>query len=609
MKKHISFLPLIVFPFILSACPWINPSVGPNDIASIELTHSEVLIGLQQSIEIKATGYTESRTVASEQAFTWALTDESVVEFAAHETSIDLTAIKVGKTTLKCFSTKNNRIEASATIEVTDKYVPQKVALNETYKDYISHNIYTISSAPTKGKAKILIVPVWFTDSNKYITNANHKKNVLDDIETAYLGTQEATGWHSVKSYYEAESRGALTLDGFVTDWYECNMASTEMYKENEDNTKTPNLVRSAYTWYKKTYGSSNIKDFDCDNDGFIDSIMLIYAAPDSRVYDHNNGNMWAYCFWTGDNANISSPNVNVFFWASYDFMYNETTAYLRTGTAYGGGDSSHNKIDAHTFIHEMGHVFGAEDYYDYSSQYNPAAGFSMQDMNVAGHDPYTRIAYGWDNPYIPTESCKMTVSTYESTGDVVLLSSNPSSFSNSPFDEYILLELYSPTGLNEFDHHFAYRQRYPTGASEVGFRIWHVDARLLDLRGISDESQIDESRIVRGVGNKRGLSHAMSNTYYKENAESNAYVTLLGEDYADYNILQLIRNNKFSNYHPTDDLANTSLFRQGSEFTTSTYYKQFVNAQSMNDGSTLDWKVKVESIRNGSATITLTRL
>ena len=56
----------------------------------------------------------------------------------------------------------------------------------------------------------------------------------------------------------------------------------------------------------------------------------------------------------------------------------------------------SHVIVDSHTFRHESGHIFGLEDLYDYSGNYLPMGGFTLQVNNLGDHDPYSRLALGW---------------------------------------------------------------------------------------------------------------------------------------------------------------------------------------------------------------------
>lgn len=484
-----------------------------------------------------------------------------------------------------------------------------KKTLRYKYSDYQNYSVYDSDFCPSSGSPKLLIIPVWFTDSSNYITTAN-KEKVRSDIQTAYLGTTSETGWHSVKSFYYEESEHTLNLQGTVSSWYECGKSSSN-YRTDDDVSKTTTLVNSAADWYFTNNPSDSRKNYDTDGNGHLDGVMLIYAAPDYGTLGNDDyDNLWAYCYWTENNANTSTPNAGVFFWASYDFMYDSSKASSRTGKTYAAGDCSHCTIDAHTFIHEMGHVFGLDDYYDYSGQYNPAAGFSMQDCNVGGHDPYSVMALGWAKPYIPTDSCKITINAFQSSHDLILLTPEWNT-DDSPFDEYLLLELYTPTGLNKLDSDYTYMSRYPKGPSATGIRVWHIDARLVQCTEVDSDgypvySSTAKTNPTINKGYEYGVTHMMSNTYWKSSVAG--YCSPLGQSYANYNILQLIRNDTSTNYKPTDDFSTSSLFRSGSSFSMSDYSKQFVKSGKLNANKALGWDFSVEINGSGeSATATVT--
>ena len=265
-----------------------------------------------------------------------------------------------------------------------------------TISDYITNSIYGFSSAPSEGEAKLLVIPVWFDESDKYIVPAK-RENVREDIYTAFFGTEQQTGWQSVKSYYETESHGVLTLTGTVSEWYglDKNIALAN-YSVSVPN--TTQLVKEATDWYFSNHSESRAS-YDKDKDGHLDGVILIYGVPDYSAlgYTHSNNstvsNLWAYCNWTRLDKNTLLPTVNVFLWASYVFMYGSNVASERTGQfGYYSGDTRYCNIDTHTYIHEMGHIFGLTDYYDYSQSYSPAGGFSMQDRNIGGHDPLVSL-------------------------------------------------------------------------------------------------------------------------------------------------------------------------------------------------------------------------
>lgn len=483
-----------------------------------------------------------------------------------------------------------------------------KTELDYTYKDY--QGVY---GCPTEGNVKLLVIPIWFTDSGNYI-KSSYKETVRSDIEKAYFGTNEETGWRSVKTFYEEESSGKLTLTGFVSEWYNTGK-SVKTFGTDGDGTKTGGLVTEAVDWFFDNHSTHKRSDYDSDKDGYLDGVMLIYGAPNSA--DNTSGsygdydNLWAYCYWVQEENTTTEPIANVYFWASYDFMYSKSSG--RTGTSYGYGDTRNCTIDAHTYIHEMGHVFGLDDYYDYSYTCNPAGGFSMQDYNVGGHDPFSVMTFGWADPYIVSDDATVTIGSFQDTRDFVLLT-NEWNENNSPFDEYLLLELYTPTGLNKFDCDYTYAGAM-SGPKTVGIRMWHVDARLAwtkDYKYGAPNYHASQLTTDPYYGDSATyLTQAFTNTCgVGEDGDAEGYCSVLGKSYYFYNLLQLIRNDKSATYKSDDNLAASDLFTNGT-YKLSDYSKQFVKGAKMNNGSALTWNIKVEISGSGAsakATLTITK-
>ena len=495
----------------------------------------------------------------------------------------------------------------------------------KTYDDFVQNNAYPLSATPSIGEAKLLVIPVWFNDSNKFIKEEN-KEDVRQDIHDTYFGSTETVGWQSVKSYYETESLGALTLDGNVSAWYEPNKSYTYYGSDEPTETsgapKTIDLVEKATKWYFDNHSSEKRSDYDLDKDGYLDGIMLIYAAPDYATLKNDRyDNLWAYCYWVQDydQQSMSNPGVNAFFWASYDFMYGKEVASSRTGNRYYAGDTSHCKLDGHTYIHEMGHMFGLEDYYDYSSRsYSPAGGFSMQDFNVGGHDPFSSFALGWGQAYIPTEDATIDLKPFATSGEMILLTPNWNTY-DSPFDEYILLEYYTDLGLNALDSTYSYMSQYgkayPMGTKDYGIRVWHVDARLLytstgafSANKITTNPSITSGRVVL----------LTSNTYDDGDEYTAAYLSPLAQDptdpnynakYAEYNLLQLIRN-KVKNTTKTKELfSGADLFKKGDTFSMSKFSKQFVNSGKLDSNTDLGFEFTVNACNSTYASISVKKL
>ena len=488
---------------------------------------------------------------------------------------------------------------SSTLLSCGQNYAPKKYYSLYNYRQYQRNSVFSCGTAPLEGECELLVIPIWFTDSYNYITDDTKKENVISDIEKAYFGTMEEVGWYSVASFYERDSFGHSKISGVVSPWFECGHPSTDYYSSESDMT---GLLNSAIKWYKQYSGVSKLLDFDKDGDGFLDGVSFIYAAPDAtNLPDEDAENLWGYTSWTGATARKTDPQMKNFFWASYDFMYDEETAYVRAGTDNHRGDCSISNIDPHCFIHEFGHNYGLPDYYDYVGDNFFSGGFTMQDHNVGAHDPFSRYALGWTSPYIPTQSCTIKLKPIEQSGESILLAPT---FTQSCFDEYIMVEYYTPEGLNEMDANNPYRGYYPSGLTKPGIRIWHIDARLLQFT--SNGSLKD---IVTDASLKY-LYPATSNDTY------NSTIAVIVERYhkyadrlsVDFHTLTLLRNDIFATYQSGAQVCEEDLFYAGDTFSISEFPNQFAKENKFNNGMSFTWKVEIKDINSEYATIKLTK-
>ena len=135
---------------------------------------------------------------------------------------------------------------STGTFDVNKTTVDGKTIIQQTYKDYSNNSVYPIDYCPTKGNINLLVIPVWLSDSSDYIQTTK-KGNIYQSLQKAYFGTNEQTGWRSVKTYYEELSGGALTISGKVTNWYETSYSSSQV---GINSGYTEKLVKSATDWY-----------------------------------------------------------------------------------------------------------------------------------------------------------------------------------------------------------------------------------------------------------------------------------------------------------------------------------------------------------------------
>ena len=313
---------------------------------------------------------------------------------------------------------------------------------------------------PSVGTPKVLVVPVNLKSSNK-------TDKILNDIEIAFNGTTAQTGWYSVKEYYQISSYGKLNFDFNVLDsWYTPKHSASyydSYYDEETGNYGSTVILEEVLDYYDS---SIDFSDYDYNNDGIIDSVWLIYNYDVN--YDDANSDYWAYVYQSISDTKYDGKLAAYYGWAGTDFMYD------REDTGY---DTSTMIVDAHTFIHETGHLMGLDDYYDYDETVGPVGGFygaDMMDYNVGDHSSINKLLLGWITPTVITGKgeIQIDIKSFAETGQVLLIANHEIT---SIYDEYLLVEFYTDTLLNAND-----QPMYSDGYGAVyGVRVLHVDANI----------------------------------------------------------------------------------------------------------------------------------
>ncbi len=483
-------------------------------------------------------------------------------------------------------SSETSSSASSSDGEAWDNYYkPDLVDQYHSYQD-LQKNIYLNSIPSTGTDINILVVPVEFSDSSYQFTS-----QVLADINTLFNGTSAATNyWESVSSFYEKSSYGNLDLNFAIGSVYETGKTAAN-YVATNGSFFTTTLVRSVVDDFKADHGSSSTQQFDSDTDGFIDAVWMIYSCPNysnSLEIKAISENFWAYVTWDSNqayygNGSATSPIANVYGWASYDFMYE------------GGGTS---KIDAHTYIHETGHLLGLDDYYNYDedSTYKPLGAIDMMDYNIIDHNAWSKMALGWLKPYVVTGDAEITINPVENSGDAILIADN---WNGTSFDEFLLLELYTPTGLNYLDSKTQYAGRYPLAYSKSGVRLLHIDARL----GIYN---YQNSFISYGDPGAGPLYNDSTERFF---AMANSNTPSFSED-ANHRLVHMIQAGGANTFDTGSSGTNTDLFKTGQSFSMSAYGSEFFkNGSKLNNGNNLGYTISFTSVSSSSATIRITKI
>ena len=450
--------------------------------------------------------------------------------------------------------------------------------------DYLKYygDVANCKYLPSLGTQKMLVVPVMFEDDSEEKLLWPSRK-IFNDLDIAFNGSSEDTGWESINSYYYKSSYGKLNIESDVyNDWIVLDKTFREISNLSVDTYLDP-------TWYVVDYVVEELKnqnidltEYDNNKDGFIDGIWLIYGrnnyANMSFPSNDEKNILWAYTFWEHYNeASLANPKANVYCWGSYDFMYGSSNTPL--------------KIDAHTYIHETGHMLGLDDYYDYDDVSNPSGCLDMMDYNIGDHNAYTKYLLGWVEPKVYDFTSKnYTLDPFESSGDCIIIPSSKER-NVSVLEEYLIIEFYTPTGLNYLDSKYSYLNKYPKMFTNNGIKIYHIDSRIGQLIYVNGDWVFD----------KYAYNFTLSDLYSQ--TKLNSYFSIFASNTPSYsyneryNLLTLISSSNRIGYEYKNSYAqNRDLFKVGSRFKTFKF----------NDGNEVELNLTVNEIDEVRAKISI---
>lgn len=449
----------------------------------------------------------------------------------------------------------------------------------------------------TTGNQKILIVPVKFSNGPAWT------EEKLNNINKAFFGSASDTSFESVSSYFYKSSYGKLSLSGEVTSVLNVSMTvSTFNSNYKNDNYEYDPGAYMGELLYNKI-DKSKLLEYDQDKDGYVDATVFVY----SNDYENDSSTAyWAWCSYSGYYPNTNKPTVGNYMWASYTFLNDGYEELL-----------SPSGLETHTFIHESGHLLGLDDYYCYDSYdetgvhpWDCAGDRDMQAYNIGDHNIYSKFALGWVNPYYVTGSCEIKLRSSALYGDAILIKDN---WNKSTFDEYLLIEYYTPEGLNEQDSKYTLGGRNKMYNSS-GLRIYHVDARLIK------NLQVDNYGYVTGNGGYSseyiagntivGASNSVSFSYLSSMQKPEKTRLLHLIDSGDRNTINngINNSNNFDGFNGLKIDPSCTLWTEGQTFnaTSSYFYK---GANTFNDGTKVGYSITVGDTNDGMISVQINKL
>ncbi|MDR1226615.1 MAG: M6 family metalloprotease domain-containing protein, partial [Prevotellaceae bacterium] len=291
------------------------------------------------------------------------------------------------------------------------------------------------------GTKKILCILMGFTDLpfSKTQTEFNNLMN-----QTGY-NVGSAIG--SVKDYYKEVSYNNLNLEITVAGPFIANhdMAYYGGNNSSSDDMRPRELITEAV---QKANPYVNYANFDNDNNGTVDGVHIIFAGYDEAAGGSDNA-IWSHK-WTIPTMVLDGKSISTYSCSS-ELRWNYGNTIASIGT----------------ICHELGHVFGAPDFYDtdYSTngQYQGTGQWDLMgngSWNSGGdipahHNPYTKTQiYGWT----PANNISSNITLYPA----YVNSNSFYKINTNTTGEYFLIEN---------------RQQYGFDASLPGhgLLIWHI--------------------------------------------------------------------------------------------------------------------------------------
>ena len=370
---------------------------------------------------------------------------------------------------------KNSRIIQEGDkveISVGDFTKDLDITIESMKNVYTQYDSQKYSYVRANGDLNVIVIPLYLNDqkdrANEQNLNTIYKAlgKVIDKNGNVTSYIDETDEVFSLSEYYEKASFGKLHINSFVTDWYPLDISS-----ENT-NTTWNGQEEEIVEWFKQTYSDMDMTLFDNDGNALFDEIIFIntddLTNKDSYYRDSIGGAFrYRYSYTNNRAKTLSSPGYNSYINITLGFLFDD----MKIDDGITGFTSS-------TLIHEFGHSLGLVDYYDNNGSFNALGSYDMQDLNAGDWNIYSKYSVGWINPFVIDEDVFNGSDTYtiklssaSLSGDALLIPTRGYDYNGTPFDEYIMVEFFTPDGLHEYDSKdYGLENTY-------GVRIYHVNS------------------------------------------------------------------------------------------------------------------------------------
>jgi len=309
---------------------------------------------------------------------------------------------------------------------------------------------------PLSGSPKGLVILVNYKDLSFSVNNANQAYTRLLN-ESGY---SDNGGYGSARDYFIACSDSIFRPDFDVYGPYTLanNMS---YYGGNNDANASAMILEAVQLAYQD---GVDIKQYDTDNDGYIDNVFVYYAGHNEAEGGPSNS-VWPH------RSVCTSPNARVDGKRVYDYAC--TSEYR--------GSSGTSMCGIGTFVHEFGHVLGLPDFYKTTDNSSGSSTYTVGSWDVMAsgsyngngktppsYSSYERFYLGWLVPEQLVDAGGYVLEPLATTNKAYLVAATTHNLSGqqpSP-NEFFMIENRQNVGWDAPQ----------TALPYTGMLVWHID-------------------------------------------------------------------------------------------------------------------------------------
>jgi len=284
---------------------------------------------------------------------------------------------------------------------------------------------YRVAQADGVDTVRLAVILVEFTD---HLASGQAVSGTAAQFDSILFSAGNVNPTGSMTDYYLENSYGAFFVTGDVYGWY--TMPQTYSWYVSNDYGLSSGS-RLAYDAVTIANDSINFADYDYDNDGYCDGLIIIHAGLGA---EQGGNDIWSHRGWV-----YSTPNYDGIIIRDYTLNPEEFASVYDGRTVLS---------PIGVFCHEFGHVLGLPDLYDVNYTNNTSEGLGGWSMMAGGSynggaktpahfDAWSKIFLGFVDPIIVESNLRQAaIPRAESNPVVYALRENPDNFT-----EYWLVE------------------------------------------------------------------------------------------------------------------------------------------------------------------------